>query len=73
MKQSTVTKIAAGSAVALTLLAGVAVAGNIQATNQTLEAAQVREQTIVASDAIAESSQLLTNSVRAFTATGDRA
>ncbi|MDO5628159.1 MAG: methyl-accepting chemotaxis protein [Mobilicoccus sp.] len=71
MKQSTITKIAAGTAIGLTVLTGAAVVGNIQATNQMEHAASVREQSITAADAVQDSSRFLTNTVRAYTATGD--
>ncbi|GAB95779.1 methyl-accepting chemotaxis protein [Kineosphaera limosa] len=73
MKQSRITTIAAAAAIGLTALAGAAVVGNVYSTNQMTRSIAVKEQSIEAAETVRDSSRLLTNTVRAYTATGDQA
>ena len=72
MKQSTLTKVAAVVAVVLTLLTMVAVFFNVRAGAAAEAAITQRQVSLDASRAVSASSGLLTNTVRAFAATGDK-
>ena len=72
MKQSTLTKAAAAVAVVLTLLTMVAVVFNFRAAAASEAAISQRLTSLDASRAVSGSSALLTQMVRAFTATGDK-
>ena len=72
MKQSTLTKVAAVVAVVLTLLTMVAVFFTVRAGAAAEAAITQRQVSLDASRAVSASSGLLTNTVRAFAATGDK-
>ncbi|MDO5711773.1 MAG: methyl-accepting chemotaxis protein, partial [Micrococcales bacterium] len=71
MKQSTLTKVAATAAVVLTLMTLVAVAFTFRAASAEGTTIERRDVSLDASRAVSASSALLTNTVRAFAATGD--
>ena len=72
MKQSTLTKVAAVAAFILTLLTMVAVFFTVRAGAAAEAAITQRQVSLDASRAVSASSGLLTNTVRAFAATGDK-
>ncbi len=71
MRQSTITKIAASIAAVLAICTVLAVVALLNADRKADEALDVRARSIAAADSVGASSALLTNTVRAFTATGD--
>ncbi len=72
MKQATLTKAAMIAAVILTLATCVAAVLSFQAGTREDHSLDVRDRSLQAARDIGDSSALLTNSVRAFTATGDK-
>ncbi len=73
MRQSTFTRTAAAAAAILAVTAGLAVLVSSNATAEAEQARHRREVSRAAADQVAVGSGLLTDSVRAFTATGDKA
>ena len=69
MRQSTMSKIAAVLAVTLAALTLVALVLNVRATSASEDAVRKRDVSLAAANAVRDSSALLTNTVRAFTAT----
>lgn len=72
MRQSHISAVSAALAVLVVCLSGYAVAEGASANQQVNSAVGTRRASLAAADQVTASSALLTNTVRAFTATGDR-